>query len=244
MRRWWRRSSTWAKPAMRCCWRLREAMTAACWRKARRMAGREIEGMLLVGIDTEPELRTLLDERRIPYVAVEGDYLAAGENRGTLPLALGHRSLAYLDEARAGRDRRRRCSAVCATAVSSQPKTLPPISVFVRPAPDHRAELRNWLAAGAPPTALVCADDLLALAALQECAALGIAFPGQVSIVGCGDLAFARHATPTLSTLRLPGLALGRAAVDRLQAQRGGAQPRFNPSRSSWSSGNPRVPPP
>ena len=59
--------------------------------QARRMAGREIEGIALVGLDASHELRALLDERRIPYVAidagdgasptasVQGDYRTAGE---------------------------------------------------------------------------------------------------------------------------------------------------------------------
>lgn len=66
------------------------------------------------------------------------------------------------------------------------------------------------LAAGAPFTAVCCANDLLALGALQRLAALGIAVPGAVSVAGFDDISTAALTAPSLSTVRLPLREMGR----------------------------------
>ena len=59
-------------------------------------------------------------------------------------------------------------------------------------------------------TAIACANDLLALGALERLAALGIDVPGQVSVAGFDDIAIASLTAPALSTVRLPLRELGR----------------------------------
>jgi LacI family transcriptional regulator len=74
------------------------------------------------------------------------------------------------------------------------------------------------LAAGAPFTAICCANDLLALGALQRLAELGIEVPGEVSVAGFDDISTAALTAPSLSTVRLPLRELGRlgfACADR-----------------------------
>jgi LacI family transcriptional regulator len=74
------------------------------------------------------------------------------------------------------------------------------------------------LAAGAPFTAICCANDLLALGALQRLAELGIGVPGEVSVAGFDDISTAALTAPSLSTVRLPLRELGRlgfACADR-----------------------------
>ena len=67
-------------------------------------------------------------------------------------------------------------------------------------------------------TAFCLSDDLAAAAALKACRALGLAVPGDVSIVGWGDTALARCLTPTLSSVRLPIVEMAEAAVEGLLA--------------------------
>lgn len=67
-------------------------------------------------------------------------------------------------------------------------------------------------------TALICADDELALAVLRELAAAGVDVPRDVSVTGCGDTPAARHAAPPLTTLRRPYEAAGAAAAGRVLA--------------------------
>jgi LacI family transcriptional regulator len=70
-------------------------------------------------------------------------------------------------------------------------------------------------------TAVCCANDLLALGALQRLAALGVAVPGAVSVAGFDDIPTAALTAPSLSTVRLPLREMGRrgyAQADRLLA--------------------------
>lgn len=76
-----------------------------------------------------------------------------------------------------------------------------------------RAAARELLTGPAAPTALICGNDILALGALRECQALGLAVPGQVSITGFDDLALARQATPSLTSIRVPTARMGEAAA-------------------------------
>ena len=74
------------------------------------------------------------------------------------------------------------------------------------------------LAGDAPFTAILCANDLLALGALQRLDELGLDVPGRVSVAGFDDLPMAGRTTPSLSTVRSPLREMGRRgfqAVDR-----------------------------
>jgi len=64
--------------------------------------------------------------------------------------------------------------------------------------------------------AVVCDDDLLALALHRVAAERGVRVPGDVSIVGFGDLDTARLVHPQLTTVRLPADEIARAAVQVL----------------------------
>ena len=66
------------------------------------------------------------------------------------------------------------------------------------------------LAGEAPFTAVVCANDLLALGALARLEALGIAVPHAVSVAGFDDISIAAMTAPALSTVRMPLRELGR----------------------------------
>jgi LacI family transcriptional regulator, galactose operon repressor len=64
--------------------------------------------------------------------------------------------------------------------------------------------------AGAGFTAIACANDLLALGALQRLHELGIDVPGEISVAGFDDISFAALTAPSLSTVRLPLREVGR----------------------------------
>ena len=66
------------------------------------------------------------------------------------------------------------------------------------------------------PTAVVAANDLMALGAMAEFRAAGLQLPRDVSVVGFDDIAFAALAEPPLTTVRLPLAELGRRAVEAL----------------------------
>ncbi|SFM32916.1 LacI family DNA-binding transcriptional regulator [Variovorax sp. OV329] len=67
-----------------------------------------------------------------------------------------------------------------------------------------------------PPSAILCANDMMALGALDAMKQFGKAVPSQVSIVGYDDVEVARHAHPPLTTVLLPNFAMGQWAVERV----------------------------
>ncbi|MQY30674.1 LacI family DNA-binding transcriptional regulator [Nocardia aurantia] len=69
------------------------------------------------------------------------------------------------------------------------------------------------LAADVRPTALFCANDLLALGALQALIMAGLSVPGDMAVIGYDDIDFAAAAAVPLSSVRQPREELGRSAA-------------------------------
>jgi DNA-binding LacI/PurR family transcriptional regulator len=67
-------------------------------------------------------------------------------------------------------------------------------------------------------TAIIVANDMMALGVLHECRSRGIVVPHDLSIVGFDDIALASLTYPALTTIRLSRQTLGRRAVEALLA--------------------------
>lgn len=67
-----------------------------------------------------------------------------------------------------------------------------------------------------PPTAAFCFDDFTATIILKNAMMLGIKVPTELSLIGCNDEKICQSLEPSLSTVRLPMHAIGRAAYDRV----------------------------
>lgn len=86
---------------------------------------------------------------------------------------------------------------------------------------DYEPELRQWLAKRRKqrtlPTALVCANDDVALVALRNLEPLGIRVPEDISLVGFDHIHEAGSpSSPALTTVHVPKEAMGRRAALRL----------------------------
>ncbi|HKP69934.1 MAG TPA: LacI family DNA-binding transcriptional regulator [Pyrinomonadaceae bacterium] len=66
------------------------------------------------------------------------------------------------------------------------------------------------------PTAIVVANDLMALGAMQEFKSAGLRIPQDISIVGFDDISFASLAEPALTTVCSPRVEIGRRAFEAL----------------------------
>jgi LacI family transcriptional regulator len=66
------------------------------------------------------------------------------------------------------------------------------------------------------PTAVICANDLLALGVLQEMTRHGVRVPEECAIVGYDDIDFAAAAAVPLTSVRKPRRELGRRAAQLL----------------------------
>lgn len=69
------------------------------------------------------------------------------------------------------------------------------------------------LAAHPGTDAVFCSSDMLALGVLIEAQARGLSVPGQLAVVGLGDLEFAASLQPALTTVRIDGTRIGRTAA-------------------------------
>ena len=76
-----------------------------------------------------------------------------------------------------------------------------------------------------PPTALVCANDMMAVGALRAARQLGFAVPDDVSVTGYDDLRVSGFTEPPLTTLRQPIQESGRALAEKLMALLSGTAP-------------------
>ena len=68
------------------------------------------------------------------------------------------------------------------------------------------------------PTAVFCGSDFIAIGVMQRVRELGLAVPGDLSIVGFDDMPFAELLAPALTTVRQPIETLGRKAFNTLFA--------------------------
>lgn len=77
-----------------------------------------------------------------------------------------------------------------------------------------RSGLRSLLKDHPNIDAIFCSSDMLALGVIIEAQALGIAIPGQLAVIGLGDLSFSCDLHPALTSVRIDGSAIGSIAAD------------------------------
>ena len=75
------------------------------------------------------------------------------------------------------------------------------------------------------PTAIIAANDQMALGALTAAHRRGLHLPAEVTIVGFGDTSAARQAWPSLTTVAVPRHEMGALAMRGLLEQLGGGPP-------------------
>lgn len=76
-----------------------------------------------------------------------------------------------------------------------------------------RAGLAHLLQNTQGVDAVFCSSDMLALGVSIEARARGLTIPGQLAIVGLGDLDFAASLEPALTTVRIDGTRIGQTAA-------------------------------
>lgn len=196
--------------------------------------GRRPDGVVLTGIVHSAAGRRRLLASGIPVVEtwdltptpidmlVGFSHLEVGRAVARYLHARGRRRLAAVsgDDPRA----RRR-----AEAFQAEARTLgrPEVPVVYVPAPTTlrrgREALAELLAGAGAVDAVFCSSDLLALGVLTEARVRGLRVPGQMAVVGFGDLEFAADVEPSLTTVRINGAAIGAQAarfiVDRAEGR-------------------------
>jgi LacI family transcriptional regulator len=191
-----------------------------------------VQGILITPVSADDERLALLQQRGTPVVLVDSRSPARGQCSvsvddvlgGELAVAHlirdGHSRIAFVGgplSIRQVADRREGAVRALERAGLS-PDDL---HMIVTPALNVAAGQRAGatlaeLSAAQRPTAVFCANDLLALGVLQEMTAQRIRVPEDISLIGYDDIDFAASAAVPLSSVRQPRQLLGRTAAQLL----------------------------
>lgn len=162
--------------------------------------GSELPGVPTVNVDNRAGIRAVLDHLS----------------------ELGHRRIALIGGQPFAAIHERRTAYVDWMAGASAPIPEQYIQLVLNDPSGAEAALDALMSLEAPPTAIVCTTDLLAIGVLHGAAEQGIRIPQDLSVTGFDDLPVSEHLVPALTTLRMPirdmaaravGIAIGDAEV-------------------------------
>lgn len=197
----------------------------------RRIAGkRSADGLLVLGELVRPEFLAVFHTAGLPVVTVgkrdtaglpipcaTADYAQGAAAATAHLLRLGHRRIAVM-QAFSGwlPDAERLAGYTRALAEAGLPAD--PALVLQgggdRQAAFHMAQ--RFLELHPDVTALLAMSDVMAIGVLEGARALGRSVPGDLAVVGFGDVPSAALVQPPLTTVHLPKLELGRAGAELL----------------------------
>jgi len=194
---------------------------------------RGVDGLVLLGTTHHPSVLRLLDTHEIPYVLTwaldtTGRHPCVGFSSRDAAirvaqhlLDLGHREFAMISGVTAGNERASERLAGVRQALAARGIALAPSRVVEKPytLSAGREGLRELMRAAPRPTAVICGNDVLAIGALAECQAMGLAVPREVSITGFDDLEMSAVVSPALTTVHFPTAELGSYAAQHLLAR-------------------------
>ena len=208
-------------------------------RAAQALLSRGIDGLMLVGNHRPETLNRYLERSGLPCVRTWvhapdqasptigfDNHSAAARVAGYL-LDLGHRRIGMIAGQSDRNDRAAARVAGVRSVLADRGVPLDAALLVQRPydIAAGREGLRALLANPEPPTAVICGNDVLALGALLETQALGVAVPQALSLTGFDDLPIAANLVPALTTVRVPAAELGRRTADYLLAKLEGRNP-------------------
>ncbi len=131
--------------------------------------------------------------------------------------SLGHRNIGYIGGPARLRSACKRLAAFKHATARYIPERTPSVIYEADfQLEGGRRAAHAMLAQSEPPTAVMVANDMMALGVVRECHAAGLSIPQDISVIGFDDIAFAALADPPLTTVCLPREELGRKAVEAL----------------------------
>ena len=189
-----------------------------------------VDALVLCGARRSEETYELLRARDLPFlithvhapeaeqISVGYDNLKGAARAADYLLDLGHRDIGVMDYPTERNDRAALRVAGVVQALKARGIELPAERFVERPVSieEGRIGLRLLLAQDPPPTAVVCGNDILAIGALFEAQAQGLAVPETLSIIGYDDLELAGQVTPPLTTVHVPTGEMGARAAEIL----------------------------
>jgi LacI family transcriptional regulator len=113
-------------------------------------------------------------------------------------------------------DRRRGVLRALKAAGLDPEQALVDIPTSAQTATEGEACVEQLLSASIKPTAVFCANDLLALGLMRGLIKRGLSIPDDMALVGYDDVEFASVLSTPLTSVRQPKYELGRAAAELL----------------------------
>lgn len=194
-------------------------------------AEHRVDGVLVVDPRTDDPRPDLLEELGLPAVVIGGVPDAGHRGMSTVwaddagamasvvgeLYALGHRRIAHIAGLPGLAHTERRIRTLRAEA---ERRGLSEVRSLTTDYSDSEgaAVTRRVLESGAPPTALVYDNDVMAVAGVAAATELGFLVPRDVSVVAWEDSALCRMVRPWLSALSRDTLEFGRTAARELTA--------------------------
>ena len=212
--------------------------TARAWIADQRSAGAvgivgltlsEPDGLLAAAADAGLPFVMVdpVDAQHRPMMSVRSSNWAGARAAADHLIALGHRRIAWVggpDASTPARDRFYGYRAALESAgIELDPELVRTDRFDVDAGARHA---RDLLTMAPPPTAIMAADDEIAVGVLATAHELGVQVPAQVSVVGFDDTPQAAWTTPALTTVRQDLDGMGRLAVQTVIAMSSGEQPR------------------
>ncbi|MFJ8886124.1 LacI family DNA-binding transcriptional regulator [Streptomyces sp. NPDC102402] len=184
-----------------------------------------IRGAVLTSGEAAGRTAAAFHRHAVPYVVADRcgprpgacsvgiDDVAGGHAAVRHLIDQGHRSIAYVSGPGLQQVRDRRTGAVDAVTQAGLARTAlrevtcADLTVSAGKDAGHRI-------LGLPhrPSAVFCADDLLALGVLQALYEAGLRVPEDLAVVGYDDIEYAASAVVPLTSVRRPAVAMGRQA--------------------------------
>lgn len=203
------------------------------YRQVRKLIERGVDALLLVGEGHHRDLSELLQRTGIPYVntfvynlATHGTCVGPDNRKALYELTrylikLGHREFGVVAQSTQNNDR-------AEARLQGIRDALAEKSIAIQPChfaqgfwtiSEGRQLFRRMLEHKPWPTAVICGNAYLAVGALLESQAMGIAVPKDISIVGYDDIEIMSELPIPLTTVRVLSDEVGRRAARLLVAK-------------------------
>ena len=194
-----------------------------------RLLDRSVDGAILMTTRLTSSLPLELSRRDLPFVflnrvgaftdasSVSANNLGGSRAAGELLIGLGHTRLGAIvgpGDTSTARDREAGFRAALDDAGIVLPRNL-----LIRREYDEesgRLGLQAMVDTGTPPTAIFCANDFIAIGALNRAMELGISIPDDLAVVGFDDIDMAGWPAFELTTVSNPLIAMARRAAGML----------------------------
>jgi len=189
-----------------------------------RLLGLRVPGVALMTSEIDPAVKAMLVENQICAVSLDHGHVGAYTSNIVIDYAqgiteavahlreLGHVDIGFIGGAPELKSAQTRKRAFLESLPESSTQNVVDADFSVRGGYFACSRLLSRQ----PPTAIIAANDLMAIGALHCAHDRGLAVPSDLSIVGFDDIAFAEVTWPPLTTVAVPRRRIGEVAFQAL----------------------------